>query len=53
MNSKSVKSSNPLKSPEYLGTGVIKTFMVKANGGELKVTTKDNVGSTFMIYLTL
>ena len=44
MKTKSVKSNNPYKS-------VIQTCIVKAHGGELKVETKENEGSTFSIQL--
>jgi signal transduction histidine kinase len=51
MNFKSVKSQNPFESPEYLGTGVTQTFMVKAHGGELSVVTTSGTATIFTIEL--
>jgi signal transduction histidine kinase len=46
MKIKSVQSNNPFKS-------VIQTSydIVKAHGGEIKVNTKENEGTTFIIHL--
>jgi signal transduction histidine kinase len=54
MRIQSGKSINRCQSPDYLGTGVIRTIydIVKAHGGELKVDIE--VGKTeFMITLQI
>ena len=55
MKSKSVKSLNPYPSLPVRQAGVILTFydIVKAHGGELKVETKEAVGSKFIILLPI
>ncbi len=46
MKSKSVTSNNPLKS-------VILTDIVKAHGGELKLSTSEKIGTEFQIILPI
>jgi signal transduction histidine kinase len=48
MKSKSVKSINPCISVIQTGYDI-----VKAHGGELKVQTKDGVGTEFIIQLPI
>ena len=48
MKIKSVKSINPCKSVIQTGYDI-----VKAHGGELKVQTKDGVGTEFIIQLPI
>lgn len=43
MKSKTVKSNNPLKSPEYLGNGVIQTINLNANEVTAKINAKEIV----------
>jgi hypothetical protein len=57
MKKKSVKSNNPCQSPEYLGTGVIQTDIVKAHDGELSLKSptndEDSRGTKFIIELSI
>ena len=50
---KSVKSINPYKSPDWIGTGVIQTNydIVKAHGRELKVETEEGEGTSFTVII--
>ena len=50
---KSVKSINPYKSPDWIGTGVIQTSydIVKVHCGELVLKSKEGEGTEFVIQL--
>ncbi len=50
---KSVKSVNPFKSPPDCRAGVIQTNydIIKAHGGEIKVESKEEEGTGFIIQL--
>jgi len=54
-NMKSVKSINPCQSPDCFGAGVIQIIydIAKAHDGEIKVETKENEGTEFIIVLPL